>query len=499
MNASYPIRSVRKVKLVWALATLGLIASALLVAGRAHAESLGFSLSSTPAPGAAAQDISVRVLDDETQKPLADASVSLSNSLIDDSGTVRAQTGADGNSLFKGALSRDARTLTVSKDGYATISVVGLQSTQVTIYLKALPSAQLEANPTVIASGSMSGWVDSSDVKAGLVLKTLGAMDLLHFDASSLISPLKDTIDVMGSHEIPSNLVLPEQQVWALFVPITLNKPTYRLPLARGKTVRIAGVQGTISTDDLIALTQNGGKLSLELLNKLKFNRAGINLATQANTDFQANVNANLVLRPTHRVSPSQPPFAADVLVASATDIDGVRGTLLPTDIKLAANQSNPSQINTVQLSACDASAGRDRDVITIATADKGHRMSGIITAQAGSSVRPGEYLAIDGLSDTPTVPDTVTLSPLATGVAAALYETANAPVWYVYALPTAGVSQVPARRLPGNAAVKSYSMIQLDFGAGFDSSALDGQTVMKSLKRFARATAKVGTTFQGE
>ena len=36
--------TIRKVRLVWAFAALGAIACALLVAGRAHAESLGFSL-----------------------------------------------------------------------------------------------------------------------------------------------------------------------------------------------------------------------------------------------------------------------------------------------------------------------------------------------------------------------------------------------------------------------------------------------------------------------
>ena len=95
-----------------------------------------------PAAGASSTDISVLVLDDETGRAIEGASVTVGDSLIDDSPTAfRGTTGTQGSLLLQGALARGPRALTATHDGYATISLVGLQSSQVTVYLKALPSS----------------------------------------------------------------------------------------------------------------------------------------------------------------------------------------------------------------------------------------------------------------------------------------------------------------------------------------------------------------------
>ena len=488
-------KTIRKFRLVWAFAVLGVIAGVLLVAGRAHAETLGFSLSSSPAAGAEPSDISVLVLDDSTGQAINDASVSVGDTLQDD-GPSRGKTGAQGTWLVKGALARGPRALTVNKDGYASLSISGLQSAQVTVYLKALPHVASAAGDTVIASGEMPNWPnvgDGNTVTAGLAFRSLSALDLLHFTTESFISPLKDTIDVFGSHDIPSNFMIPDQDVPVLFTSIHVSKPSFRLPVARGKQVQLAGVQGTIAVGDILSIVQGGGKISMALLNKLTLTHAGLTAPMATDSDFHATIDATNELNPRYQVTPNVPPFAADVLVAAATDMDGSRSVLLPTDIKLAASASSPSQVQTVNLSGPDSSVGAVHDVLTIAMADKGHRLSGIVSGGADSRVAPGEYLNADELADAPTVPDTISLQPLRTGLSAVVYESQGAAVWYVYALPGTDASQVPARRLPASTQVTSYSVMQLDFGSSFDARTVDGQTVMTKLQRFSRSSAKVG------
>jgi hypothetical protein len=481
---------------VRSLAILGMIAGVLLVGGQANADSLGFSLSTEVSPGSAPDDLSVVVMDNETQKPLADASITLADSLNDDHSGQRHLTGFDGASRFKSALSR-AHALTVTKEGFSAISLLGVKSAQVTIYLKPLPHSVAEpvAVDPVLATGTLLGWPESLGgdvVNAGLVFRTLNAFDLLHFDTDSLISPLKDKIEVLGSHDIPSNLVLPEQDISVFLASFTLNKPVFRLPVERGHAMSLAGVQGTIAVRELMSIVQGGGKISLELLNKLKFTRAGLTGEFTPATDLHTDVTTDLDLHTQHQVTVNAPPFKADVLVAAATDMNGDRGTLLPTDIKLAVSSANPGQIKAVSLSASDASVGKAHDVLTIAMGEKGRRISGIVSDSAGASVKPGEFLAVDELADAPALPESLALHAMASGLSAAIYESSKTALWYVYALPESGTTPITASRLAGLDKVTAFSVIQLEFGQGFDGKTLDGQGVMRKLQRFARATAKV-------
>lgn len=485
----------RKTQLLLGFTLLGAAAGALLVAGRAQADTLGFSLAATPAAGAGPGDVAVLVLDDETGLPLADAELTAQATLGADTAST-ATTGPDGSLLIKGALSAPV-TWTVTRAGYASVALVGAQSPQVTFHLKALPKAE-----PVIASGIMPTWAGGGggeNVTAGLVFKSMSAFDLLQFNADSFVSPLKDSIDILGRREIPSNLVLPEQDVFFLFASFTLNKPTYRLPLPRGKESRIAGVQGSIATRDIVSLAQSGGKLSLELLNKLKFSRAGVTGPLRPEANFNANVNASYALRAAHRVSVSPPPFKSDVIVVAATDLNGDRNVLLPTDIKLALAAGASGAAKPLSVNAPDnvagAPVGKSKNVLAVALGEKGRRLSGIVADNAGQTVQTGEFLRIDELSDAPALPEKIALRPTANGVSALVFDSAGVAFRTVYLLPAAGQATLPVSSLPGaeRGRATAYSTLSLEFGAGFDGRSVDGKSVMMGLKRFGRAMAKIG------
>jgi hypothetical protein len=493
----------KKEKMIWGSAILGAVACTLLIVGRAQAaESLGFSINAATATGGAPDDVTVLVLDQSTGKPVADAQVTLADSL--ERAGSPSQTGIDGTLSFSHglAISRSKTALTVYKTGYTAISIVGFgagvagdRGAEVTVLLKPLPAASIAAAPTVLASGTITGWAGNPPrdaVTAGLVLRSLTAFDLLHFEAGSLISPIYDTINLFGTHDIPSNIVLPQQDVSLIIGSIHLNKPNYRLPVTRGRELHLVSVQGTIGARDLMAAAQAGKDASLEILNKLKFSRVGVTGAMTPQKDFKQDMKLTSELKPTHKVTVSASPFKADILVAAAADMDGDRNVLVPTDIKLAASAGAAAK--PVSLNA-NASTGKLRDVVTIAMGDKGSRLSGIVTENAGATVTTGAFLSIDALTDSTTLPATVSFKPVATGLAAAVYESEGTPVWYVYSLPQAGSVTVPSKQIPNGAGdkVSAYSVVNLDFGTGFKPGQIDGRTAMKGLLRFARANAHVG------
>lgn len=434
------------------------------------AESLGFSLAST---GSAR--VTVSVLEDQTLQPIGGASIVIT----------------DGTN-------EKTKTITVSKEGYAGITLVGVQADQITVYLKALPKS---ANPAII-SGLMTGWqtrarTRGDSVMAGLVIKTLSAMDLLHFELDSFISPLRDTISVFGERKIPSNLTLPEQDIYVLFGSIHVDKPTYRLPLRANQSVRLAAVQGEMDVNDILPAFQ-GGKMSLTLLNKLHFSRAGLTESFTAQDGLKKNVTTTQTLTPKFQVQVTQPPFVSDVLAASVTDIHGDRQVLMPVDVKLAVNSDNPNTINHVTLASPTQRASSSA-VVTLAIGKKGRRLSGIVTAQPGRIVRPGGYLPTRDYADTRSLPDAIDIQAPSFGLGAAVFEALDSPesrtshaVWYVYSFPAAGAYSIPTRALPNRDQIESYSVHQLEFDETFNEGAFDGLNVMQKLRRFSRSSAHV-------
>jgi hypothetical protein len=310
----------------------------------------------------------------------------------------------------------------------------------------------------------------------------------------------------MGPRQVPSNIILPPQDIFVMFTTISLNKPTYRLPLLPNREVRLAGIQGQALVDDLLPAVQNGGgKISMDILNKLRFTRVGLTSVLQPNGDFQQDVDASVTLSPKHQVLVSQPPFTCDVLVAAMTDLSGDRQTLLPTDVKVAVSASNPTQINTVSLTAPAQPLGAARDVVTVALTDKGHKLSGIVTDSAGKVVRPGEFLPASDLPDAQELPDSVTVAAPLQGVGAVVFETGATSVqgkhtraaWMVYTLPSAGTVAIPAKDLLAGSPIGKYSVVQLEFDKNFSEKALDGRTIMRKLQRFTRSSATIGASPQ--
>ncbi len=463
----------------------------MIFVGRANAATLGFSIS----PSAQSNgNVTVRVLDELTSAPIADAKISITDSA---SNTLEHVTDATGTFEFAG-LTAGLKSVTVTRTDYAAVSVLGFQSNEATLFLSALPTGDKQA----ILSGSSTGWesiADSSLVYAGVVIRSLSAFDLVNFDMNSLISPLTDTIDVFGSHEVPSNLLAPSQKIYAGFFPITLSKTSYRLPLQADRETHLIHLQGNVPVDDVMSIIQGGGSPGIEIMNKLSMSRVGVSAAFTPKSDQTKNVQTTIALVPKYTVTASAPPFAADVMTAGFTDMEGDRLVLVPTDAKLAVKADQSASVPAVTLSGPSQSFGANQNILTIARNSSDGRLTGIVTEKPGSKVSPGAYLKIDKLAEQ-TLPKSVTVEAPKNGLGGVIFQASDKnrsatpyAVWTVYTLPsagkaifdTAGLSKLKSGKLDG------MTSIQFEFSA-LDEAQIDGSTVMQKIKRFARASGKL-------
>lgn len=443
------------------------LASIALLPRFSFAETLGFSIDGDSRDSRA----QIEVRDDQTLRPITDAQVKLAEGMA-----------------------------TVRKEGFATVTVAGIAHQHVTVYLKRLPEPAERGQ--VVISGTMGDYQvpeDGSVVRAGLVFRAPSVFDLLHFEISSLVSPITDTIDVMGERKIPSNLVLPRQDVPVLFTTVELNKPEYRLPLSRQSRSRLVGVQLQIKTDDLVSMMTGDGNLSSPAnLNRLTFDRVGYTDPVTPSDGLRRDVPATTGLEDAYQVEVAKPPFKADVMVAALSDLAGDREQLVPTDIKYPDNQGE--RIAPVRLRGASPALGQNRGVLAIAMVDKGKNISGVLDPMAGASVQLGQFLGIEPIQDFQALPATVGLQAAPNSVASAVFEssaldpvtgkTQSYPIWYVYSLPGAGAVNIPTAQAPVAGQIKSYSVMQLEFSS-LNEDSIDGRTIMTELRRFSRSEAR--------
>lgn len=480
---------------------------------QARAESLGFSLSLRAVNSD--NSIQVKVLDDVTLQPIAGAQVSVLDSLgfNETSAVIEAETPEHGIVHFARPFAPHF-VIKVLKQGYVSFALAGVQSDVVTIYLKPL---QLP-NQYSLVHGTLGGWNPSPGkkfVQAGLVFRSLSAMDMLNFQTHTFISPLKDKINIFGEREIPSNVSLPDQVISYLVATVRLNKPQFRVPLYTQRVVRLGAIQGLIKVADVVGGLQ-GGQFSTELLNKMTVSRIGLTQWLAPAPELKKDFNADYVLTPNlYEVKVTRPPFQSDVMVLGSLDLEGDLQGWVPTDIKTAMSIEEPNQLRPVRLSGVNQSFGNAKPLL-IATAlgKNAKRMSGILTLSPGLNVQVGEFMAVQEVPDFRTLPNRIVIRAPEKGVGLITFsaeaqgprfdggdevqkddaqkiKTYNYTTGVVFVLPVAGEIEVPTQTLNPLPAISLYALSQLEFADPFDEKTIDGHAVLQKLSRFTNAFAK--------
>ena len=454
--------------------------------GTTWAEGLGFSFNQDAHQGG---QVEVTVVDEMTGLPIPDAQISLAEAV--------------GGTLLNKNLSLSelkVPALSVVKAGYTSVCIIGFRSNRVTVAMKRWRMGA----PEVLTTGKLDGWRPAfltpdqinregdSMVYSGVVIRSLGIFDLLSTHENSVISPLRDVINVYGERKIPSNVVLPEQDVFLPIGTVHLDKPIYRLPVLAGRPYRLMSMQIQARVNDLMSYA-TGAKPGMEALNKVQVTKIGLSSVMNSTTTTEKDLSMSLELGSKHQVTVNRPPFVSDVVAVALTDLTGTRETLLPTDFKTAIEAARPDQVKKVNLNAPSSSIGQSRMVVALAMEkNTARRLSGIIVDGVGRTVAPGEFMSTLPINDFNQTPDSirVTANPQSLSTVVLQGTGEPNPSWIVYVTPSAGSVDLPLNQLMGQEALGQLSVYDLEFGAGFDENHLDGNTVLRQLKRFTRSTA---------
>lgn len=435
--------------------------------------SLGFNYQAQSSASTLMLGLDVRVFDDVT-------GAQISNALIDITPT-----------------SKGLRAVYVSAAGYSDTAVIGLPDHgKLDVYL--VPHYSINEVP--VLDGQLTNWdypSKSKDLHAGVVFRTLSGFDLFNIDQDSFVSPLTDQVDVFGKRDIPSNITLPEQTLKIILLSIKLNKPVYRLPVKSVYPTSLTAVQFKIAGSELMKLATGGGEIGLNILNKGVLQNVGHTKEFTPVRSETLSFPANKKLAPRFKVRLTKPAFAEDVLVASFVDLNGYRESLIPSDIK--ALESESGKISELILSTPSDNIGHSREVMAVAMSAKGQKTSGVIVEPLLISQTSSDFLPVRDLPATvPALPTSIALSPyndqsisvLALEGVRENQKGTNELLARVFVLPSVGSLDVQLPQMKHK--VQSYSVIDLDFGAGFSEENFDGLKMMKQMKRFSRASVKI-------
>ncbi len=244
--------------------------------------------------------------------------------------------------------------VSVSAEGYPRITfeakILGNRIGESQIQVSMSPNKSFSDMQSV--TGSFSSWptgISRSRAEVGLFLPGFKADTLLSFDLGSLISSRRDEMPVAGrTVNVPGNLVLPRQSKRYGFIPITMAKPNFNMPLLSQEENRFSSVAGSLPISEMVDLAR--AKDYLGIVNLIEFSRTNW-------TDWQSPATSPTIpLRLDVELQQRKlknkvrnHPAGLDLLSIALLDPDQSKRTLIPVDIK-SVQRKRASVLNSVNM-----------------------------------------------------------------------------------------------------------------------------------------------------
>lgn len=230
----------------------------------------------------------------------------------------------------------DAQPVTVQAAGYVRMTHLARQPGPLTFKLhktNAPPKYELNGvtnnHPIVERDGNLD---------VGLVMSALTRNDVMAFDINKVISSDIDKMSVLGQEiEIPSNITIPKQKE-SYVLPVTLEKPRYRLYFSEKKIQRVFAAQARFPFKTVVDEMRAKKKL-YELVNYFTIS-SGVVRDVNLNADkMTLDLPINELAFKTARTMKAPAVRGDEIMLALA--VADLNGYMVPTDVKrLQANES---------------------------------------------------------------------------------------------------------------------------------------------------------------
>lgn len=223
----------------------------------------------------------------------------------------------------------DSQSLTIHSSGYTRVT-----------YLKQVPTAKAyvikksQPEAAFTLSGVNTGFsVINKDGKAdfSFVMPAMTKKELFNFDMGMVISNESDDIEIAGNPvSIPTNVTLPRQKE-SYFIPITLEKPQYRIQFKTKGVKKVFSARGQFPFKEVVGAMRSN-KEFFELINYFSIQGGSlkdVNI-TNPTTQMDLPVNEMVFNQSRYLVAPQHRPDEAFIAAA----ISGLGGYMFPTDVK---------------------------------------------------------------------------------------------------------------------------------------------------------------------
>lgn len=237
--------------------------------------------------------------------------------------------------------------VTIEAPGYIRTTFYDQQPDNLVFQLnEADENRHLELAGTTTGYGELKkdGFLD-----VGLVVPSLSREQLVMWDVATFISPEKDTLSAIGkSISIPSNIAVP-RQTENYILPITLNKPEYRMFFGRPGKHEVMAMHIKFPFKKVIDEAQKGQNI-LALANDFEF--LGFSFREVNFTDRRLNLDF-----PVHEISFNSqivfptPKFDSNFEMLTMATLEG-SNSIRPTDMK------NPTSGQRVTLKSLASKEG---------------------------------------------------------------------------------------------------------------------------------------------
>lgn len=237
-------------------------------------------------------------------------------------------TNADGQALIPAAWV-DAQPVTIEAPGHVRTTYFQRTPGALSLSVKKATSPQrleLKGKTTGFGPLPKDGYLD-----VGLVFPALTHAQASVLQVSGLISPEVDKISVIGQEiELPSNVTLPKQKE-TYILPITFDKPTYRLYLNAPRTYKIVSAHARFPFKSVVDDLRDG-KSFFDVINKMQFRQVSLTDIPVLDPKNSADVTVDQI-----QLQPGIPVTAPDfdsrymMLSAALSERDGL---LFITDAK---------------------------------------------------------------------------------------------------------------------------------------------------------------------
>lgn len=164
--------------------------------------------------------------------------------------------------------------LTVGADNFIRASYLDMAPGTYDLVMNELPKERnygVSGITKGFGSLKKDGWADFS-----MVAPSFDRQQLIGFELSYVISDQMDTMTIYGQDiSIPSNISFPKQKESYGFFPVTLDKPTYRMPFYFPGEYQLAAIHGRFPFKEVVGKMRDGQSV-FEVVNDFQFKQVGL-------------------------------------------------------------------------------------------------------------------------------------------------------------------------------------------------------------------------------